>query len=53
MFQLLTKMPLQVFVAAFTKRKQICPSNSEVYHLGVAGTSPNVYNLRHTDKFRF
>ncbi|XP_074579761.1 protein NRT1/ PTR FAMILY 4.4-like [Curcuma longa] len=43
----------RVFVAAFTKRKQICPSNSEVYHLGVAGTSPNVYNLRHTDKFRF
>ncbi|WOL12694.1 protein NRT1/ PTR FAMILY 4.4-like isoform X1 [Canna indica] len=46
----------RVFVAAFTKRKQICPSNSEMNnHLGAGDleTSPNAYNLRHSDKFRF
>ncbi|XP_022159299.1 protein NRT1/ PTR FAMILY 4.4-like [Momordica charantia] len=39
----------QVFVAAFTKRKQICPSNSEMLH----GTENGLLKLLHTDKFRF
>ncbi|XP_042493677.1 protein NRT1/ PTR FAMILY 4.3-like [Macadamia integrifolia] len=50
----------QVLVAAFSKRKHICPSNSEMLH----GSQTNVVNsrvsavnnsrnLRHTDKFRF
>ncbi|GFZ09699.1 major facilitator superfamily protein [Actinidia rufa] len=50
----------QVFVAAITKRKQICPSSSEMLHgsqsieSGCASTtSSNRSNLRHTEKFRF
>lgn len=43
----------QVFVAAITKRKQICPSNSEMLHESVSVTSPNVRNFLHTEKFRF
>ncbi|XP_022930188.1 protein NRT1/ PTR FAMILY 4.4-like [Cucurbita moschata] len=39
----------QVFVAAFTKRKQICPSNSEMLH----GSHNGVVKLLHTDNFRF
>ncbi|KAL5538967.1 hypothetical protein UlMin_043305 [Ulmus minor] len=53
----------QVFVAAFSKRKQICPSNTEMLHGSqnsvpnpnhlFANNSSNVANLLHTDKFRF
>ncbi|XP_022973463.1 protein NRT1/ PTR FAMILY 4.4-like [Cucurbita maxima] len=39
----------QVFVAAFVKRKQIYPSNSEMLHRSQNG----VVKLLHTDKFRF
>lgn len=51
----------QVLVAAFTKRKQVCPSNTGMLHgsqnnvpnHGFA-TSPNISaNLLHTEKFRF
>nr|GMD26152.1 protein NRT1/ PTR FAMILY 4.4-like [Ipomoea batatas]GME02508.1 protein NRT1/ PTR FAMILY 4.4-like [Ipomoea batatas] len=44
----------QVFVAAITKRKQICPSNSEMLHgsrsINMASKSSS---LIHTDKLRF
>ncbi|PRQ22366.1 putative proton-dependent oligopeptide transporter family, major facilitator superfamily [Rosa chinensis] len=51
----------QVFVAAFTKRKQICPSNTEMLHGNQNNVpnhlfvtmSPNVTTLLHTEKFRF
>ncbi|RVW31803.1 Protein NRT1/ PTR family 4.3 [Vitis vinifera] len=47
----------QVFVAAITKRKQICPSNSGMLHGSQlpehALASSNVRNLLHTEKFRF
>ncbi|KAK9271164.1 hypothetical protein L1049_026753 [Liquidambar formosana] len=50
----------QVFVAAITKRKQICPSNADMLHGShnsvpghVFATSSNVSNLLHTEKFRF
>ncbi|KAB2635040.1 protein NRT1/ PTR FAMILY 4.4 [Pyrus ussuriensis x Pyrus communis] len=53
----------QVFVAAFTKRKQICPSNTEMLHGNrnsvpmsnhlFVPMSPNVTTLLHTEKFRF
>ncbi|XP_059631048.1 protein NRT1/ PTR FAMILY 4.4-like [Cornus florida] len=48
----------QVFVAAITKRKQICPSNSEMLHgsqniVQERATSVNVTNLFHTERFRF
>ncbi|CAL9198277.1 protein NRT1/ PTR FAMILY 4.3-like isoform X1 [Musa acuminata AAA Group] len=50
----------RVFVAAISKRKQVCPStNSELMHQSQkhAGDhhqpSPGVNSLRHTDKFRF
>ncbi|KAJ6797307.1 protein NRT1/ PTR FAMILY 4.3-like [Iris pallida] len=49
----------RVFVAAISKRKQVCPSNPELLHqnhnYGVTGLEPssNVGNLLHTDKFRF
>ncbi|XP_028087939.1 protein NRT1/ PTR FAMILY 4.4-like [Camellia sinensis] len=50
----------QVFVAAITKRKQICPSSPEMLHGSqnidrgcVSDTSPNLINLLHTKKFRF
>ncbi|XP_017980872.1 PREDICTED: protein NRT1/ PTR FAMILY 4.4 [Theobroma cacao] len=46
----------QVFVAAITKRKQICPSNVQMLHGSqnqVPATSANVSNLLHTEKFRF
>ncbi|GLT77152.1 hypothetical protein SLA2020_487640 [Shorea laevis] len=50
----------QVFVAAISKRKQICPSNIEMLYGGsqnnvpnrLLSASPNVTNLLHTDKFR-
>nr|CAD1842119.1 unnamed protein product [Ananas comosus var. bracteatus] len=54
----------RVFVAAITKRKQVCPSNPEMLHRGQYG-APNhvivnvsqpassVSNLRHTNRFRF
>ncbi|XP_050253541.1 protein NRT1/ PTR FAMILY 4.3 [Quercus robur] len=50
----------QVFVAAFTKRKQICPSNSGMLHGSqnnvpnhIFATSPNINSLLHTEKLRF
>ncbi|XP_021812908.1 protein NRT1/ PTR FAMILY 4.4-like [Prunus avium] len=51
----------QVFVAAFTKRKQICPSNTEMLHGNQNNVpnhlfvpmSPNISPLLHTEKFRF
>ncbi|OMO77619.1 Proton-dependent oligopeptide transporter family [Corchorus olitorius] len=50
----------QVFVAAITKRKQICPSNLELLHGSqnnvpnqVPSMSANVSNLVHTEKLRF
>lgn len=51
---------LQVLVAAFTKRKQICPSNAGMLHGNqnnvpnhVLAMSPNISaNLLHTEKFR-
>ncbi|KAH9781929.1 protein NRT1/ PTR FAMILY 4.4 [Citrus sinensis] len=51
----------QVFVAAITKRKQICPSNTYILHGSqnniatnrVLAISPNNRNLLHTEKFRF
>ncbi|KAL4184164.1 hypothetical protein AMTRI_Chr11g102040 [Amborella trichopoda] len=45
----------QVFVAAITKRKQICPSNPELLHGNRSDDrpGPNGGNLLHTDKFRF
>ncbi|KAJ4966939.1 hypothetical protein NE237_018788 [Protea cynaroides] len=50
----------QVLVAAFSKRKQICPPNSEMLHgsqgnvvNGRVATVNNEGNLRHTEKFRF
>ncbi|KAJ6762245.1 PROTEIN NRT1/ PTR FAMILY 4.3 [Salix koriyanagi] len=50
----------QVFVAAITKRKQICPSNAQMLHgchynvsSHVPATSADVSNLLHTEKFRF
>ncbi|KAF5479347.1 hypothetical protein F2P56_000179 [Juglans regia] len=51
----------QVLVAAFTKRKQICPSNTGMLHGNqnnvpnhVLAMSPNISaNLLHTEKFRF
>lgn len=42
----------QVFVAAISKRKQICPSNSEMLHQSNVHDHPRV-TLIHTDKFRF
>uniref|UniRef100_A0A1D1Z4X8 Putative peptide/nitrate transporter At1g33440 n=1 Tax=Anthurium amnicola TaxID=1678845 RepID=A0A1D1Z4X8_9ARAE len=58
----------RVFVAAITKRKQVCPSNAETLHgshshgarhnaMGAAGFDPSSVNaagqLLHTHKFRF
>ncbi|KAK6940381.1 Proton-dependent oligopeptide transporter family [Dillenia turbinata] len=50
----------QVFVAAITKRKQICPSGSEMLHGNQNNVPNNIFSqphytahLRHTDKFRF
>ncbi|KAL7118395.1 hypothetical protein ACP275_03G133800 [Erythranthe tilingii] len=48
----------QVFVAAISKRKQICPSNSEMLHVTntTSGTSTMISNnvtLIHTEKFKF
>ncbi|XVF63461.1 hypothetical protein PTKIN_Ptkin09bG0088600 [Pterospermum kingtungense] len=50
----------QVFVAAITKRKQICPSNVQMLHVKqnnvpnqIPATSANANNLLHTEKFRF
>ncbi|PON34873.1 Proton-dependent oligopeptide transporter [Parasponia andersonii] len=47
----------QVFVAAFSKRKQICPSSTEMLnvqnHLFGAISTNVSCNLLHTDKFRF
>ncbi|KAF5792208.1 putative proton-dependent oligopeptide transporter family, MFS transporter superfamily [Helianthus annuus] len=52
----------QVFVAAITKRKQVCPSSLEmlhgsqstiVLHHNVSTQSPGGSSLLHTDKFRF
>ncbi|MCD7472595.1 hypothetical protein HAX54_013871 [Datura stramonium] len=51
----------QVFVAAITKRKQICPSNLEMLHGSecivpqhcLSGMSSKGGTLIHTDKFRF
>ncbi|GLU06654.1 hypothetical protein SLE2022_236620 [Rubroshorea leprosula] len=50
----------QVFVAAITKRKQVCPSNIEMLHGSqnnvpnhLLSASSNVTNLLHTEKFRF
>ncbi|KAL0908213.1 hypothetical protein M5K25_022691 [Dendrobium thyrsiflorum] len=42
----------RVFVAAITKRKQVCPSNG-TNHLAVANPSSNPGNLLHTERFRF
>ncbi|XP_049380057.1 protein NRT1/ PTR FAMILY 4.4-like isoform X1 [Solanum stenotomum] len=42
----------QVFVAAITKRKQICPSNLKMLH-GSQCIVPQDGTLIHTDKFRF
>ncbi|KAI4331980.1 hypothetical protein L6164_016923 [Bauhinia variegata] len=50
----------QVFVAAITKRKQICPSNTERLHRNqnskenhVLPTSNKINNSHHTERFRF
>ncbi|XP_077251458.1 major facilitator superfamily protein [Tasmannia lanceolata] len=54
----------QVFVAAISKRKQVCPSNSEMLHgsrnsvpnhIVAHGVDPssNARDLIHTEKFRF
>ncbi|GAA0173468.1 transporter [Lithospermum erythrorhizon] len=49
----------QVFVAAITKRKQICPNiemlheNHNKLHHRHFITAPNAGTLRHTEKFRF
>lgn len=50
----------QVFVAAISKRKQICPSHAEMLHQSddpgnqsAGGTLSNNVTLIHTDKFRF
>ncbi|CAO2206178.1 unnamed protein product [Urochloa humidicola] len=45
----------RVFVAAFTKRKQICPSGSSNPANGGAGESAAIAdgNFRHANKFRF
>ncbi|XP_059292518.1 protein NRT1/ PTR FAMILY 4.4-like [Lycium ferocissimum] len=51
----------QVFVAAITKRKQICPSNLDMLHgsqcivpqHALSGMSSKGGTLIHTDKFRF
>ncbi|KAF8662649.1 hypothetical protein HU200_056251 [Digitaria exilis] len=44
----------RVFVAAFTKRKQICPSGSSNPANGAAGDpASRVDNFRHANKFRF
>ncbi|KAM7253381.1 hypothetical protein ACFE04_025999 [Oxalis oulophora] len=53
----------QVFVAAVTKRKQVCPSNIEMLYGNennnlslnhiFASSRPNATNLLHTDKLRF
>ncbi|KAG1370004.1 protein NRT1/ PTR FAMILY 4.4 [Cocos nucifera] len=45
----------RVFIAAITKRKQVCPSSSEMLHRR-RNNAPDhliVSGLRHTDKFRF
>ncbi|XP_010930551.2 protein NRT1/ PTR FAMILY 4.4 [Elaeis guineensis] len=45
----------RVFIAAITKRKQVCPSSSEMLHRH-RNNAPDhlvVSGLRHTDKFRF
>ncbi|XP_020111820.1 protein NRT1/ PTR FAMILY 4.4-like [Ananas comosus] len=45
----------RVFVAAFTKRKQICPSSTEMLYRSENTNAPNraVGSFRHTNKFRF
>ncbi|CAK7350031.1 unnamed protein product [Dovyalis caffra] len=50
----------KVFVAAITKRKQICPSNAQMLHgchnnvpSHVPATSPDVTKLLRAEKFRF
>ncbi|XP_044475510.1 protein NRT1/ PTR FAMILY 4.4-like [Mangifera indica] len=50
----------QVFVAAITKRKQVCPSDIGMLHGSqdtsqnhILATSPDVRSLLHTEKFRF
>ncbi|KAH6763897.1 Major facilitator superfamily protein [Perilla frutescens var. hirtella] len=47
----------QVFVAAISKRKQICPSNPQMLHHHQITVTPsnnvNVVTLIHTEKFRF
>lgn len=46
----------RVFVAAISKRKQVCPSNSEMLHRCNGSThepSTNVRILLHTEKLRF
>ncbi|XP_072969618.1 protein NRT1/ PTR FAMILY 4.3-like [Typha angustifolia] len=49
----------RVFVAAITKRKQVCPSSSDIIHRGLNDASNHAMvrggacNLRHTNRFRF
>jgi hypothetical protein len=53
-------LPFQVFVAAFSKRKQVCPSNRQTLH-GSQSNAPNNHvtlssdtgSLIHTEKFRY
>ncbi|KAK1323884.1 putative peptide/nitrate transporter [Acorus calamus] len=45
----------KVLVAAFTKRKQVCPSNIDMLHGSQTNTvrKADASNLLHTEKFRF
>ncbi|KAK6945546.1 Proton-dependent oligopeptide transporter family [Dillenia turbinata] len=43
----------QVFVAAFSKRKQVCPSNPHMLHTNSVKDSDGSDNLLHTNKLRF
>ncbi|XP_066342916.1 protein NRT1/ PTR FAMILY 4.3-like [Miscanthus floridulus] len=42
-----------VFVAAFTKRKQVCPSNSNSVNAGACEPARLAGNFCHSNKFRF
>ncbi|ONM17217.1 Protein NRT1/ PTR FAMILY 4.3 [Zea mays] len=43
----------RVFVAAFTKRKQVCPSSSNSVNAGACEPARLAGNFRHNNKFRF
>ncbi|CAO2141314.1 unnamed protein product [Urochloa humidicola] len=43
----------KVFVAAVTKRKQVCPSTAAIAGVTTHDMSVNTQNIRHINKFRF